>query len=140
MWVLQRVTDILWTYQPYERRVLNYLAALRASLTFYGGFSAVLFIPPPWGLLAAPLSAWLAMLISADFVEHQLRRLAFGYTYNPRVSAVNELEGGNVPPDRRYAALWQAHKFDVLYYKDHDGSYKQAVWEGEPGGGKFGSE
>ena len=95
------------------------------------------------------IEPFLAALLSADFIEHGLKQLLLGYTYNPRVMAAGELEGwtGPVlstldPNSRLILDTWQLHKYDVLYFK-HSGiehQFSQAVWEGDPGSGKFGHD
>ena len=84
--------------------------------------------------------AFLVALVSADFVEHYSKRHLLGYTYNPRVMAVGELECANITPSPPFLQQWEAHKYDVLYYKDKDGTFKQALWEGDPGSGRFGED
>ena len=84
-----------------------------------------------------------------------------GYTYNPRVAAICEMEGANIPPspDPFLQALWERHRFDVLYFRVladdlddlarlgyagfrgvREGGFFPALWEGDPGSGKFGDE
>lgn len=131
---------------PIERRVLMALAVLR-DVTTAGVGVAIAWIWSPacgdwsWALIAVPLTAVLWGIFWADFPEHWLRGWLLGYVHNPRVSATaGEWEKSNIPTRPELIALWQEHKFAVLYYRDRDGIYRQAVWEGDPGTGRFGSE
>ena len=73
--------------------------------------------------------AWVGSLISADFVEHGIRRLVLGYSYNPNVSAQGELEGWTGPTDSQHYLVWRELQFTPL-----------RPWDGDPGSGRFGNE
>lgn len=109
-------------YMPRERQVLLMLAMIRAQIT--AGGAILLFAIqraegwPSWvsANLFGP-DAVLFALISADFVEHWLRKRLLGYDYNPRISAIGELEGWNGPTNRLASedgdaavAAFEAHK------------------------------
>lgn len=144
-WLANRFKSLLAAnprFAPRERRVLLALAWLRAALTAGAAIAVWHVAPRPWAyglcLLAAPIAA----IGSADFVENRLRKLLLGYAFNPRVSAIGEWEGWNGPTEGRdrERRLWEAHKYDVLYYREPGDIYLPALWEGDPGSGRFGDE
>ena len=103
-WFGGRFFAIVHTYRPYERQVLLHLAALRAgvpagaallfwSATISQGWPVALSLPA-----TACVAAW-ASLVSADFLEHGLRKWWLGYAFNPFVSAIGEWEGWMGPTD-----------------------------------------
>lgn len=117
-WFGGRLFAILYTYRPYERQVLLHLAALRAVLT--AGAALVFWsatMSQGWPVVlsltvTACVAAW-ASLVSADFIEHQLRKWLLGYGFNPFVSAIGEWEGWMGPTDPDDAvgiAAWNAMK------------------------------
>jgi len=144
-WLIERFSSILWTSHTYERQVLILLMWLRvslvalASIVVWKWLTKWTFTRTAFKVLALMVVAFIIALVSADFVEHYLKKITLGYTYNPRVMSVGELECSNVPTYKKILPLWEAHKFDVLFYYTPDGRYRVAEWEGSPTGGKFGS-
>mgnify|MGYP001562051395 CR=1 FL=1 len=144
-WLIERFTSIIWTTHPYERQMLILLMWLRVSLvalaaiTVWWWLTKWTFTRTLYKVLAMPVLAFLVALGSADFVEHYAKDIFFGYTDNPRVMAKGELECWTGPNNKEYLTLWEQHKFNVLFYYDGTkGIYRRAVWEGDPGSGKFG--
>lgn len=160
--MIERLKDIFFTPHPYERDVLLCLAWFRAVfvtvtgfLTAWGLYTLARIYPgelwPVVWIIVLLIEPFLVALISADFIEHGLKRLMLGYTYNPRVMAAGELEGWTGPvlstlesDSYTFVHQWEAHKYDVLYFKasimeNYPEVFIQAYWEGDPGSGKFGS-
>ena len=143
-WLIERISSIIWTSHPYERQILILLMWLRVglvsliSIALWMWLTKWTFTRTPFKVIALLVVAFLTALVSADFVEHYLKRLTLGYTYNPRVTANGEFECWTGPANPIYLTLWEKHKFDVLFYYSPDGVYRRAVWEGDPGSGKFG--
>ncbi len=78
---------------------------------------------PPWLILAlAPCDACLMALISADWIEHRLKILVFGYPYNPNVMARGELEGANTIMVAEQEDEWRARMWTHLAIGDDPGS------------------
>ena len=141
-WLADRFRSLIGTYQPYERRVLLNLAALRATIT--AGFSILMLWVQihqewaPWAMLITlPANATLAALASADFVEPILRKLLLGYSYNPYVSAIGELEGYNGPTDAK--DLLAIMTWDNMKCGPPPGGNANPLlpWWGNPASGSF---
>lgn len=129
---LTRFTS-LGTYKPWERRVLLDLVCLR-SVAVVGGALALLQahgVPIPWwAYLLGPCYGALAALISADWLEHSLKRWVLGYTYNPNVMARGELEGSNTIMVAEQEALWRAKMYTHLAIGDDPGGgHYEYPWE-----------
>ena len=143
-WLAERLSSIIWTTHPYERQVLILLMWLRVSLValisilVWKWLTKWTFTRTPFKVLALTVVAFLVAIVSADFVEHSLKQLTLGYTYNPRVMAIGEFECGMVTPYKSLLPLWEAHKYNVLFYYSPDGRYRRATWEGDPGSDMFG--
>lgn len=133
-WMIGRLDSLIGTYRPYERRVLCWLAVLRGTVTA-AGTMALWHVQgtQDWPLavrvLLVPCNAALISLLSADFVEHLVRRLLLGYAYNPFVSAIGEWEGYMGPTRRVDAAQWNAVKCGP--------TPALCPWWGDPGSGSF---
>lgn len=128
--MIERLTS-LGTFKTWERRRLLDFACVRntlVALVVLGLASARTTQSwPAWLIwMLAPCDAVLAALLSADCVEHFLKRLIFGYTYNPNVMAMGELEGSMTPMNVVYADRWEKLKFTPV-----------AFWHGDPGGGHY---
>ena len=81
---------------------------------------------PLWVALAlVPADACLAGLVSADWIEHYLKKKIFGYNYNPNVMARGEFEGSNTIMDPIHEAVWREKMFSQLAIGD------------DPGGGHY---
>lgn len=116
----------LASHRCYERRVLLDLAGLRNGLVGLGTVALFLWQVEALGAAAAvvavPCNAVLIALVSADFLEHYGRGLILGYTYNPNVSAIGELEGSMCPTDAEAESAWRATMFTRLAPGDDPGS------------------
>jgi len=128
--MLERFTS-LGTHKTWERRRLLDFACLRNALVawFVLGLAALRLAVgwPWWGVMAlAPCDGILMALVSADWIEHWLKRRVFGYDYNPNVMAMGELEGSMTPMAEEYVARWEQVKFRPV-----------AFWHGDPGGGEY---
>ena len=128
--LIERFTS-LGSYKPWERRRLLDLACLRntlvALLVLWLASVRVTQGWPVWLItMLAPCDACLMALVSADFVEHFFKRLLLGYSYNPNVMAMGELEGSMTPMSAEYAERWEREKFTPV-----------AFWHGDPGSGRY---
>ena len=165
--MVARIRSLLFTSHPYERNVLLFLAWVQGVFVTAAGCVTVWAIwtsgAPEWQRLVSlgivlPVEIFLSLLIAADWIRHYGAAWMLGYSYNPRVMAVCEMEGANVPPspDPLLQALWERHKHDVLYFRVLEadlpdiewlgyngvltGGFFPALWEGDPASGTFGGE
>ena len=114
----------LGSYQPWERRRLLDFACLRVMLTVDGALGMLAWqgaTIPWWAYGLGPCYGILAALISADWIEHGLKRLIFGYTYNPNVMARGELEGSNTIMVAEQESAWREKMFTHLAIGDDPG-------------------
>ena len=114
-WVIGRLDSLIGSYRPYEREVLCWLAVVRATVTTAGamGLWAVQTAegwPLALRLVILPCDAALISLLSADFLEHAVRKGLLGYAYNPFVSAIGEWEGYMGPTRDADAPAWHTVK------------------------------
>ncbi len=127
MMKLERFTSLA-SYKPWERRRLLDLAVLRNTLVslFALGMAWVRVqqgVWPPWLILTlVPCDACLMALISADWIEHALKMLIFGYTDNPNVFARGELEGANTIMVAEQEEEWRARMWTWIAIGDDPGS------------------
>ena len=141
-WFGGRLFSIVHTYRPYERQVLLHLAALRAAVTAGAALAFWLVVTGQGWPLALALTvtacvAALASLVSADFIEHALRKRLLGYPYNPFVSAIGEWEGWMGPTDPNDAvgiAAWNLMKCGP---PPGGNATPLMPWWGQPGSGSF---
>ncbi len=124
--MLERLTSLA-SYKPWERRRLLDLAALRNALVSLGALGlAWVRVQQGWptGLILAlvPCDACLIALVSADWVEHTLKRLIFDYDYNPNVFARGELECANTVMVAEQESEWRARMWTHLAIGDDPGS------------------
>lgn len=129
-------------YCPRERQILLQLAVLRAQVTATGAL--LLFAVERWegwpawlvAFMLGPNAVFFALL-SADFLEHWLRKRLLGFDYNPRVSAIGEWEGWMGPTNTLASEGGPAM---VQAWRDHmcEGPPKNAGLDhwGDPGGPK----
>ena len=121
----------LGTYKTRERRRLLDFACLRNALVAWVvlGLAALrlAFDWPWWSIVTlAPCDGVLAALVSADWIEHALKRRVLGTDYNPNIMAMGELEGSMTPMAEEYVARWEQVKHTPV-----------AFWHGDPGGGEY---
>lgn len=124
--LMERFTS-LGTYQPWERRRLLDLAVLRCALVALAILGLAIVRAgqgwPSWLIVTlAPADACLVALVSADCIEHALKVLIFGYSYNPNVMARGEFEGSMTIMDAAHESVWRATMFRRLAIGDDPAS------------------
>lgn len=132
------MSDFVLLGYPWERIILLLFASCRALVAVAGfsiGHRAIK--RAGWTTLALPFALIIAILFAflwADGIEPMLKRLIFGYDYNPYVMAIGEWEGymgATVDGDMK---TWQAMKCGP---PPGGNANPLLLWWGNPASGSF---